>query len=68
MGDVAVACRYLPVFELCGAVPVMKFGENIASLLCMKVPTYQFRAYIRQEMSPPGNKLQSIKKVERDGY
>ena len=31
--DFAVACWYLTVFLRCGAVPVLEFGENIATLL-----------------------------------
>ena len=36
MSDVAIACRYLSVFLWCGAVPVMEFRENIASLAEMR--------------------------------
>ena len=32
MSDCAVTCRYLSIFLWCGAVPVMGFKKNIASL------------------------------------
>ena len=32
LSDIAIACLNPPVFLRCGVVPVMEFGENIASL------------------------------------
>ena len=35
IGVMWYACRYLPVFLRCSAVPVMELGENIVSLVVL---------------------------------
>ena len=37
ISNVVITCRYLPIFLWCGAVPIMGFRENIASLVL--IPT-----------------------------